>query len=178
MSMDPCKGFHELTFRIPGNRGAIKHLIDEIIQILSDKGFKIDGDRLKLVLSEALTNALFYGSLQLSPGVRESQGDNFFWHMVDRREQDEKYASNEIHLQIECVESALRFRIEDKGKGFDWNIRLKKMASERSEISKDGYPLKTHGRGLWIIKKNVDALTWNKRGNEILFTIKLPAGTP
>jgi anti-sigma regulatory factor (Ser/Thr protein kinase) len=176
--MDPCKGFHELTFRIPGNRGAIKHLIDEIIQILSDKGFKIDGDRLKLVLSEALINALLYGSLELSPKIRESQGDNVFWQMVDRREQDKKYASNEINLQMDCVENTLRFRIEDKGKGFDWYNCLKKMASERSETSKDGRPLKTHGRGLWIIRKNVDTIKWNRRGNEILLTIKLPAGTP
>ena len=176
MNMDPCEGFHKLVFRIPGNRGAVKRLIDEIIEILSGKGFIIDEDRVKLVLSEALTNALLYGSLQLSSDIRESRGDTFFWQLVDRREQDKQYASNEINLQIECVENALRFRIEDKGEGFDWYNRLKKATSERSETSKDGHPLKTHGRGLWIIKKNVDALRWNKKGNEIHFAIKLPAG--
>ena len=178
MGRDPCKGFIELVFRIPGNRGAIKHLIDEVIPILSEKGFKIDGDRLRLVLSEAFTNALLYGSLQLSSDIRESQGDTFFWQLVDRREQDKKYAFNEIKLQIACVQNGLRFRIEDKGKGFDWNNRLKEMTSERDGTSKDGHPLKTHGRGLWIIKKNVDALGWNKRGNEIIFTIKLSARSP
>jgi anti-sigma regulatory factor (Ser/Thr protein kinase) len=178
MSVDPCKDFHKLAFCIPGNRGAIKHLLDEIIQILSGKGFKIDGDRLKLVLSEALTNALLYGSLELSSDVRESRGDNFFWQLVDQRERDKKYASNEINLRIECVENALRFRIEDKGKGFDWYNFMKKMASEGTEIFKVEHRLKTHGRGLWIIKKNVDALRWNKRGNEITFTIKLPVRSP
>jgi two-component system cell cycle response regulator len=176
--MDPSDGFHKLTFRIRGNRAAIKHLIDEIIQILSEKGLKIDGDRLKLVLSEALTNALFYGSLRLSTEIRESQGDSIFWQMVDRREQDEKYASKAITIHIECLENALKFRIEDQGKGFDWKNQLQKMTSERYGTSKDDHPLKTYGRGLWIIKKNVDALRWNKKGNEILFTIKLPTRSP
>jgi anti-sigma regulatory factor (Ser/Thr protein kinase) len=178
MSRDPCKGFHKLAFRIPGNRGAIKHLVDEIVQSLSKKGFKIDGEQLKLILSEALTNAFLYGSLQLSSDLRESHGDNFFWQMVDRRERDKKYSSNKINVEIECINNALRFRIEDKGKGFDWDSHLKIMTKERSETSKDGRPLKTHGRGLWIIKESVDDLKWNKRGNEIYFTMKLPADTP
>ena len=38
MSVDPCKGFPESVFRVPGNRAAVKHLIDETIQILSEKG--------------------------------------------------------------------------------------------------------------------------------------------
>ena len=113
-----------------------------------------------------------------SPNAWGIQGDNFFWQMVDRRERDKKYSSNEISVQIDCVENALRFRIEDKGKGFDWDSRLKKMTKERSETAKDGRPLKTHGRGLWIIKESVDNLRWNKRGNEIYFTLKLPAETP
>ena len=175
--MDPCKGFHELTFRIPGNREAVKHLIDEIVQILSDKGFQIDGDRLKLVLSEALTNALLYGSLQLSPELRESKGDKGFWQMVDERERDKKYHSKEITVRVICAEDALKFTIRDTGSGFDWQSHLRTLTSERIDPYKDGHPLKTHGRGLWIIKKNVEALAWNKTGNEILFTMKLPSGT-
>jgi anti-sigma regulatory factor (Ser/Thr protein kinase) len=162
--MSFCNHFISITYEVFSQREAIKGLCEIAVDTIKKMGVEIDSHELKLALMEALTNALFYGSLEIPSELRGSKGEETFWQMVSQRERDKTYLSRKIILRMECLKDGLRCMVTDPGEGFDWRGHKNSMNLENIESY--------HKRGLLIIKNCVDELDWNEKGNELTFTMK------
>ena len=162
---NPCGKFAKVFYEIPSHRNEIKNLSEIAIKAIEKQGVETDFHQLELVLLEALTNALLYGNLEVPSKVRDTEGEDIFWQLVDEREKDSNFSSRKIVLEIDCVGDELKFKIRDEGGGFDWRNYLKSIDSGPDE--------RFHDRGILLIQNYVDELEWNDKGNEMAFVIKL-----
>jgi anti-sigma regulatory factor (Ser/Thr protein kinase) len=162
---NPCQGVAHRVYEIPSNRQAIKEFSEKASEAIEKAGVVIDFHLLELILLEALTNALLYGNFQIPSKTRDHQGEDFFWQLVDEREKAEEFSRRTIVLETDCVEDELKFTVRDEGDGFDWRDYMR---------SKDrGQTERFHDRGILLIQNYSDELTWNDKGNQLTFTIKL-----
>lgn len=160
-----CDNFVKTVYEVSSNRIEIENLSEIAVSTVEKIGVMTDFHHLRLVLMEALTNALLYGNLEITSGIREAKGEDFFWQLVGEREKDVNFFTRKIVLQIECVEDELRFTVRDEGEGFDWRNYLESINTGDKEMF--------HARGIFLIQNYADELRWNDKGNEIMFTIKL-----
>jgi anti-sigma regulatory factor (Ser/Thr protein kinase) len=161
----PCENMAKTVYEIPSNRNAIKEFSEKATRKVENAGVDIDFHHLELILLEALTNALLYGNFQISSKTRDDQGEDFFWQLVDEREKDANFFTRKIVLEADCVEDELRFTVRDEGEGFDWQNYLESIGTDKTE--------RFHDRGILLIQNYADELTWNAKGNEITFAVKL-----
>lgn len=162
---NPCENIVKTAYEIPSNRNAIKEFSEKATKTVENAGVDIDFHQLELILLEALTNALLYGNFQISSETRDDQGEDFFWQLVEEREKDAHFFTRKIVLETDCVEDQLSFTVRDQGEGFDWRNYLESMHTGKTE--------RFHDRGILLIQNYADELTWNDKGNEITFAIKL-----
>ncbi len=161
----PCGSFEKTVYEVLSRRDEVRNLSELVIKRIQNMGVETNLHQLELVLLEALTNALLYGNLEVSSKVRDTEGEDFFWQMVDEREKDSNFSSRKIVLQIDCIGDELGFAVRDGGDGFDWRNYLKSIDLGNAE--------KVHDRGILLIRNYVDELKWNDKGNEITFTIRV-----
>jgi serine/threonine-protein kinase RsbW len=96
--------------------------------------------RLRVVLSEALSNAI----------VRGNGEDQSKW----------------VHVEAELVPEAIRVSVTDEGPGFDPASIPEPINPEQLDVA--------GGRGLFIIRKLVDAVQFNEQGNSICMILRRP----
>ena len=161
----PCGSFEKTVFEVLSHRDEVRNLSELAIKRIQKMGVETNLHQLELVLLEALTNALLYGNLEVSSKMRDTEGEDSFWQMVDEREKDSNFGSRKIVLQIDCIGNGLEFKVRDGGSGFDWRNYLKTIDMGNAE--------RVHDRGILLIRSYVDELKWNDKGNEITFTISL-----
>jgi len=162
------KDFQRITCEAASDRTAIAKLADKAADTIKKMALGIDFDLFKLVLLEALGNALLYGNLEISSEIRDIQGEDHFWKLVGRKEQDQRYRSKKIALILEHRHGILRCTIKDQGRGFDWKLYMGQMSQATND--------KFHGRGIFLIKNYTDDLSWNDEGNEVTFSINTLEG--
>lgn len=162
---NPCGNMEKTVYEIPSNRNAIKEFSEKATKTVESTGADIDLHQLELMLLEALTNALLYGNFQISSKRRDEQGEDFFWQLVEEREKDAEFSARTIVLETNCVKDELSFTVRDQGAGFDWRNYLESVDTGKTE--------RFHDRGILLIQNYADELSWNDKGNEITFTIKL-----
>lgn len=63
-------------------------------------------------------------------------------------------------------------RIKDQGKGFNYRKYLRTVNQRYDENDEDLW--EDAGRGLFIMYKTIDALKFNKKGNEVMLMKKMP----
>ncbi len=164
-SMNPHRYVHSIRYQVASHRDAIKKVCDAAVSTLKDLNQDLDVYPLKLVLMEALTNALLYGSLRVPPHIRANWGEDAFWQEVSRREQHPDFFSNPIVLKLECREDTLQITVRDPGNGFDW----RQFAATASRDTSD----RLRGRGLMLIESYAEDIHWNEAGNEIRISLKV-----
>ena len=162
--MNPHRYLHSITYQVASHREAIKKVCDAAVGTLKDLNQDLDVYPLKLVLMEAMTNALLYGSLQVPSHIRSNRGEDAFWQEVGRREQQPDFFSKPIVLNLACRKDTLQIIVRDPGTGFDWRQRAVTASRNRS----DGF----RGRGLMLIESCADDIQWNEAGNEIRILLK------
>ena len=91
-----CKDFQRITYEAASDRTAIAKLADKAAGTIKKMALVVDVDRFKLVLLEALGNALLYGSFQIPATIRDIRGEGHFWQIVARKEQDDTYRFKKI----------------------------------------------------------------------------------
>jgi len=96
--------------------------------------------RLRVVLSEALTNAIIRGNAE----------DRTKW----------------VDVRAELVPESIRVWVTDEGPGFDPNAVPEPLTPEQLD--------EANGRGLYLIRKLVDAVQVNERGNSICMILRRP----
>lgn len=161
----------KIDYNILSSRSAISRLSEQVVRNLNHLGIPIDSHRLQSLLSETLTNALFYGNFKIPSDYRESKGEIAYWRLVEEREKDQAFFMKKIALRIECVEELLLVTIKDGGDGFDWKGYIQEMLSRKNTVA-NIQELSTHGRGILLVWFRAEHLSWNKKGNEIRFSLK------
>ncbi len=120
--------------------------------------FQID-----LALSEALTNSLQHGNLELCSAWREevsANGVDRYSAVKEERIKQDKYAKRKIHIKLAYAEQKLSIEISDQGPGFT-PPDLKTI-----EVNSDS-KLFCHGRGIALIKELMDEVEYSKDGRTI-----------
>jgi serine/threonine-protein kinase RsbW len=96
--------------------------------------------RLRVVLSEAISNAI----------VRGNAEDCAKW----------------VEVRAELVPESIRVSVTDEGPGFDPGTIPEPLRPEQLD--------EASGRGLYLIRKLVDAVQFNEQGNSICMILRRP----
>lgn len=162
-----CMGISEVKiYEIPSVELAHQGFPLEVISQLHTAG-KIDKHtmlRVELAFQEALTNSLEHGNLELlSAWKEEVQKDGTDRFSVEKRKRlaDPFYGNRKVRISVECTEDRLVISITDQGNGFEYE---KIICSQN---------LEPYGRGLAMIRANMDAVSFADKGRVIQMTKRL-----
>jgi CheY-like chemotaxis protein len=115
--------------------------------------------QLSVALEEALTNAYFYGNLELDPRLKAQHPERFY-QLADERKAQAPYRLRRIHVAARYSPDDVSFTIRDEGPGFD---TAQAMAREDAADLTDG----NGGRGLRLMRTFLDRVEFNPQGNEV-----------
>jgi DNA-binding response OmpR family regulator len=116
-------------------------------------------ENISLALSEAISNAMYHGNLQIPSNLREEQGLKGYNEEIEARKNDPQYRDKRVLVEYELTKDYVEYFIEDEGNGFDY----RNLPDPRDP---DNF-LKDSGRGLLIIRIHFDEVAWNDKGNRI-----------
>lgn len=78
-----------------------------------------------------------------------------------------KYSKEQVNIIIKLYTHSIIIRVNDQGKGFNAKEKLKVNACD---LKKNIH--KPCGRGIYIVKKFVSQIYYNKKGNHVIVKIK------
>jgi hypothetical protein len=114
---------------------------------------------LVISLTEAITNAMVHGNLEISSEVRE-RTDGEYGRLLATRCADPKYAEREVQVDVHWDGHRCQWTISDHGNGFNVDEVLKKLESDEvSELAS--------GRGILLMRAFMDEVKWSDGGREI-----------
>ncbi|BBB31731.1 serine/threonine-protein kinase RsbW [Thermotomaculum hydrothermale] len=110
-----------------------------------------------LLISEALSNAVYHGNLKMPKDFRKEKSIlEYEMHVAKTNPQlfDKK-------VEIESIISPEKFlfKITDSGEGFDYKTILSKTSPP--------HPMEEFGRGIFIIKNSADEISFNNNGKTL-----------
>jgi serine/threonine-protein kinase RsbW len=131
-----------VTLRLPSDVTCIEEAVELVTRhcLAGHDTTKTMQFRLRVVLSEALSNAM----------VRGNGEDRTKW----------------VDVRAELVPDAIRVWVTDEGPGFDPGAVPEPLRPEQLD--------EAGGRGLYLIRKLVDAVQFNEQGNSICMTLRRP----
>ena len=116
-----------------------------------------------LILSELFNNALDHGVLQLDSRLKLGM-DGFDKFLQQREMRMQALSSGKIGIEIERVfinaKQAVKIRVTDSGKGFDY-------AATRLGNGRDQLEQAQHGRGIALVKSLAHKLEYAGNGNDV-----------
>jgi CheY-like chemotaxis protein len=115
--------------------------------------------QLSVALEEALTNAYFYGSLELDPQLKSRDPEQFY-QLANERKSQSGFQDRRVHVTARYSPDEVAFTIRDEGPGFD---TARAVAREDTADLTDG----SGGRGLRLMRTFLDRVEFNSRGNEV-----------
>ena len=143
-----------LGYEPGGSQALISYLQDGLVRL----NFCDDVERLQIstALTEAITNAIDHGNLELSSALREN-GD--YWTLGKERVQQLPYRDRRVHVTARMTECEATFKIRDEGPGFD--------PSTLPDPTNPENLTKVSGRGVMLIRTFMDDVRFNEAGTEI-----------
>lgn len=69
-----------------------------------------------------------------------------------------------VFVDLNACKNTIQIRIRDEGNGFDINTLF--------DPTEDDHIHDTHGRGVFLIRRFMTEVTFNEKGNEIMFTLQ------
>jgi serine/threonine-protein kinase RsbW len=129
-----------VTLRLPSDVNCIEEAVELVTRhcLAGHEATKTIRFRLRVVLSEALTNAI----------VRGNGEDRTKW----------------VDVRAELVPEVIRVSVTDEGPGFDPQTIPEPLQPEQLDVAT--------GRGLFLIRKLVDTVQFNERGNSICMILR------
>ena len=155
----------QVQFNIPSKLRHIKSLIPILhnhFKPLCDLQ-KLDSHIISSCLFETVKNAIIYGNLELDPQLKEQSIDHFN-DLIIEREATNLYGNRQVFIRAELNSDFLKFEIEDQGKGFD---------TSALPVYDDNMKTLPIERGLFLVKTNMDEVSWNLSGNCITMIKRL-----
>lgn len=164
----------EFTLVLKQDAALIDPLVELVQQMAVGMKFCKFTERLHIgiALKEALNNALFHGSLEISTDRMQD--------VLDRLRQGEEvgpvqdprsepsYRDREITVRVRMARDEVRFVVEDQGPGFD--------VGELSDTIDPAALEPGRGRGLTIMRNFMDEVTFNDTGNQVTMVKRCNGG--
>lgn len=150
----------KVSFQLGANEIRGMDLTPVILSVLSQfNGLEAHNQKLFLIISELMNNALDHGLLELDSSLKS--GPNAFESYLNARQQRLKnLVSGSISITAYKIrlhdEAFLRLTIEDTGKGFDYSAL--KSSVEQTQM---------HGRGIKLVKQLCRATVYEGNGNTV-----------
>jgi CheY-like chemotaxis protein len=160
-----CLARTEFTFLLETDPALIDPLVDLVQQVVTGMDFCDFTGRLRIgiALKEALLNALFHGSLEITPEQMEQVEhkllDDSDASLVEQRRSHSSYRDRKIFVDVRILQDEARFVVRDDGRGFDVSSLPDPEAPGALEGEK--------GRGLSLMRSFMDEVTFNDAGNEV-----------
>ena len=131
-----------VTLRLPSDVNCIEEAVELVTRhcLAGHHTTKTIQFRLRVVLSEAISNAV----------VRGNGEDRTKW----------------VDVRAELVPESIRVSVTDEGPGFNPEAVPEPLRPEQLD--------EAGGRGLYLIRKLVDAVQFNERGNSICMILRRP----
>lgn len=150
----------ELRFVLDNDLSVVPHLVSHLqdcvgLMQLCDETEQL---RVGIALSEAMTNAIYHGNLELSSEQRNADGRNWFDY-AQQRSQEPQFRDRKIFVSASLSRDSATFVIRDEGPGFD-------PASLPDPLDHSNLG-KASGRGLLLIRCFLSEVSHNASGNEI-----------
>lgn len=117
--------------------------------------------RVGTALTEAITNAVEHGNLELNSALREDPRGEYY-ELCKQRAAEVPYADRRVYVTARLTNSAANYVIRDEGPGFD--------PHSLPDPTDPANLMKCSGRGLLLIRTFMDEVQFNATGNEITMT--------
>jgi len=151
-------------------------VIDGCVEFL--ESHRIDDEDIqafRLLLSEALANAIEHGTLRLPSTLKEDPLHSYNDVLKDRLRE---VKPGQVFLKVKLLHEhgscesivAINVEVSDSGPGFDWRTYMQNLGMP--------YPDKPYGRGLALINMIASHVGFNESGNAIQFVIPCKADAP
>jgi serine/threonine-protein kinase RsbW len=129
-----------VTLRLPSDVNCIEEAVELVTRhcLAGHQATQTIRFRLRVVLSEALSNAI----------VRGNREDRTKW----------------VEVRAELIPDSIRVHVTDEGPGFDPSSVPEPVRPEQLDEAR--------GRGLFLIRKLVDAVQFNEQGNSICMILR------
>lgn len=108
-------------------------------------------------LEEALTNAYYYGSLELNPAATEDYKQQI--QLAEERRNQRPYSQRRIQIHAAFSKERAIYTVADEGPGFD--------PSTLPDPSDAELLVSPSGRGMSLMRTFMDEVAFNEKGNEI-----------
>lgn len=161
-----CLERSEYAFELGADGALVSTLVGFLQQSVKHMGICDDSDRIRIgvALEEALVNAVFHGSLEISSELRET--DRAAYHeLIRRRRHESPYCDRRVHVTGTLTREQAVFVIKDDGPGFD---------PHRVPDPTDADLEKLSGRGLLLMRTFMDEVSYNETGNEVTLIKRHP----
>lgn len=159
----------EATYTFGNDREFVTSLMAHLEAEL--KEYRYDDEtgifRTVTALKEALVNAIDHGNLELDSDLREQGDGTQFYELGRVRQTQEPYCSRKVALTCRVSPQKLTYIIQDEGPGFD--------PSTLPDPDDPESILRSHGRGLLLIRSFMDDVEFNESGNQITLVRNRPA---
>jgi CheY-like chemotaxis protein/anti-sigma regulatory factor (Ser/Thr protein kinase) len=140
-----------------GPQAVINYIQDSLARVnFCDESTQM---QIGMALSEAITNALEHGNLELASALREAPHDEYRKE-GERRTQAEPFNRRRVNVQFSLTQNDATFAIRDDGRGFDPTTLPDPTDPENL--------LRASGRGILLIRTFMDDVRFNATGNEIV----------
>ena len=153
----------QLAFVLENDSSLIGPLIEHL-QTKLPKWSEPDRLQIGMALDEALVNAMHHGNLEVESSLRangdsEDDDEDLYYKEIRNRKTLEPFCDRRVQVRASFSGDSIEVQIKDEGVGFDPT----QVADPRAEENLT----KVSGRGLFLIRTFMDAVTHNPEGNEI-----------
>jgi len=155
-----CLEVREAFFKLGNELELIEPLIALLMEDLGVMAGCDSAARMQsgVALTEALTNAVYHGNLEVSSDLRQEDERQFYALAAERRGLP-PYRDRRVEVHARIDPTAARFVIQDQGPGFDTTKLDRPLDPEDL--------LRIGGRGLLLIRAFMDEMQHNETGNRI-----------
>ncbi len=133
-------------------------------------GAHMDFSCLGMAVTEALTNAVEHGNLEMDSALKDRGDDGLmrFFEERERRLQNPLYGSRRVRVAIEVQGNVVSVRIRNEGRGFDPGELVRSAEGSPHAAIASGY-------GLAMIESLVDEISLSADGKTISLSRILPS---
>ena len=171
-----CLAKTEFDFVLDNDPALIDPLVNLVQQMVSGMNLVDFTGRLQIgvALKEAILNALFHGSLEITPRHMEQMEQTLLQEgdesLVEKRGSELPYSDRRIYVAVVLSKHEARFTVRDQGPGFD--------VSKVPDLDEPGALEPEGRRGLSLIRTFMDEVTFNDAGTEVCMVKRAGKASP
>jgi DNA-binding NarL/FixJ family response regulator len=161
-----CLAHLRCSFLLESDPDLVAAAVDLVQQTLAAAGFGDVTERIRvaIALEEALLNALFHGTLELTASEALSARNDLTAGrtsvVIEERRRQRPMSDRRIHLDVEVAPQRVQIRVRDKGRGFDVPTLAGGQPIELIESDRC--------RGILLMRSFMDEVAYNDLGNEVI----------